>query len=141
MLHDARARVAFACGKLELYEQSVAEVEETFGSKVWEPHVPRRAILQDAMRRGEPPQDLKSHSHYATEVAEIFDTLGGELNAATDNPMVFADSDEIVARLPRTESVLMQRGTLAQAQAFRSRADLRGLHSVIRVKMVPERQP
>jgi hypothetical protein len=27
------------------------------------------------MRRGVPPQDLESHSHYATEIAEIFDAL------------------------------------------------------------------
>lgn len=59
----------------------MAEVEETFGSKVWEPHVPRRAILQDAMRLGEPPQDLQSHSHYATEVAEIFDGLAVRIEA------------------------------------------------------------
>jgi chromosome partitioning protein len=63
------------------HKQSVAEVEETFGSKVWEPHVPRRAILQDAMRRGQPPQDLQSHSHYATEVAEIFDALALRVEA------------------------------------------------------------
>jgi chromosome partitioning protein len=63
------------------HRQSVAEVEETFGSRVWEPHLPRRAILQDAMRRGEPPQDLKSHSHYATEVAEIFDGLAERIEA------------------------------------------------------------
>jgi chromosome partitioning protein len=63
------------------HKQSVAEVEETFGSKVWEPHVPRRAILQDAMRRGVPPQELKSHSHYATEIAEIFDALAGRIEA------------------------------------------------------------
>jgi chromosome partitioning protein len=50
------------------HKQSVAEVEETFGSKVWEPHVPRRAILQDA--------------HYATEVAEIFDGLAVRIEAS-----------------------------------------------------------
>lgn len=68
------------------HKQSVAEVEETFGSKVWEPHVPRRAILQDAMRRGEPPQDLQSHSHYATEVAEIFDGLAVRIEASRVKP-------------------------------------------------------
>jgi chromosome partitioning protein len=68
------------------HKQSVAEVEETFGSKVWEPHVPRRAILQDAMRRGEPPQDLQSHSHYATEVAEIFDGLALRIEASLVKP-------------------------------------------------------
>jgi chromosome partitioning protein len=57
------------------HKRSVAELEDTFGSQLWEPHVPRRAILQDAMRRGVPPQDLESHSHYAVEIAEIFDAL------------------------------------------------------------------
>jgi chromosome partitioning protein len=57
------------------HKRSVAELADTFGSQLWEPHVPRRAILQDAMRRGVPPQDLGSHSHYATEIAEIFDAL------------------------------------------------------------------
>jgi chromosome partitioning protein len=57
------------------HKRSMAELADTFGSQLWEPHVPRRAILQDAMRRGVPPQDLESHSHYATEIAEIFDAL------------------------------------------------------------------
>jgi chromosome partitioning protein len=57
------------------HRNSVAEVEGTFGSTLWQPHIPKRAILQDAMRMGVPPQDLESHSHYATEVAEIFDAL------------------------------------------------------------------
>jgi hypothetical protein len=33
------------------------------------------------MRRGEPPQNLQSHSHYATEVAEIFDALALRVEA------------------------------------------------------------
>ena len=57
------------------HKHSLAELEEIFGAQLWEPHVPKRAILQDAMRRGVPPQDLKSHSHYATEITEIFDAL------------------------------------------------------------------
>jgi chromosome partitioning protein len=57
------------------HKRSVAELADTFGPRLWEPHVPRRAILQDAMRRGVPPQDLESHSHYAAEIAEIFDAL------------------------------------------------------------------
>jgi chromosome partitioning protein len=57
------------------HKHSVAEVEGTFGARVWERHVPKRTILQDAMRLGVPPQSLESHSHYATEVAEIFDAL------------------------------------------------------------------
>jgi chromosome partitioning protein len=61
------------------HRNSVAEVEGTFGSTLWEPHIPKRAILQDAMRLGVPPQDLESHSHYATEIAEIFDALAGRI--------------------------------------------------------------
>ena len=63
------------------HKHSVAELEDTFGSQVLEPHVPKRAILQDAMRRGVPPQDLESHSHYATEIAEIFDALAVRIEA------------------------------------------------------------
>jgi chromosome partitioning protein len=63
------------------HRNSVAEVEGTFGSTLWEPHIPKRAILQDAMRLGVPPQDLESHSHYATEIAEIFDALAGRIEA------------------------------------------------------------
>jgi chromosome partitioning protein len=55
--------------------RSVAELEATFGPRLWEPHVPKRAVLQDAMREGVPPQDLETHSHYASEVAAIFDRL------------------------------------------------------------------
>jgi chromosome partitioning protein len=63
------------------HKHSVAEVEDSFGSQVWEPHIPKRAILQDAMRRGVPPQDLQSHSHYAIEIAEIFDALAVRIEA------------------------------------------------------------
>jgi chromosome partitioning protein len=63
------------------HKHSVAELEQIFGARLWEPHVPKRAILQDAMRRGVPPQDLKSHSHYATEIAEIFDALAVHIEA------------------------------------------------------------
>ena len=63
------------------HKHSVADLEDTFGSQVLEPHVPKRAILQDAMRRGVPPQDLESHSHYATEIAEIFDALAVRIEA------------------------------------------------------------
>ena len=61
------------------HRRSVAELADTFGSQLWEPHVPKRAILQDAMRRGVPPQDLETHSHYATEIAEIFDALAARI--------------------------------------------------------------
>jgi chromosome partitioning protein len=55
------------------HKRSVAELEATFGSRLWTPHIPKRAILQDAMRQGVPPQALTTHSHYASEIAEIFD--------------------------------------------------------------------
>jgi chromosome partitioning protein len=61
------------------HKRSVAELDETLGAHVWEPHVPKRAVLQDAMRRGVPAQDLRSHSHYAVEIAEIFDQLADRL--------------------------------------------------------------
>jgi chromosome partitioning protein len=67
------------------HKRSVAEVEETFGVQVWEPHVPKRAVLQDAMRRGVPAQDLGSHTHYAAEIAEIFDLLADRLEALRAN--------------------------------------------------------
>jgi chromosome partitioning protein len=63
------------------HKNSVAEVEDTFGAQLWEPHIPKRAILQDAMRLGVPPQDLETHSHYATEIAEIFDLLAMRIEA------------------------------------------------------------
>jgi chromosome partitioning protein len=63
------------------HKHSLAELERIFGAQLWEPHVPKRAILQDAMRRGVPPQDLQSHSHYATEIAEIFDALAVHIEA------------------------------------------------------------
>jgi chromosome partitioning protein len=61
------------------HKRSVAEVEQVFGSRVLEPHVPKRAVLQDAMRQGVPPQDLPSH--YADEIAELFDALAEQLEA------------------------------------------------------------
>lgn len=63
------------------HRHGVAELEEMFGSQLWRPHVPKRAILQDAMRQGVPAQDLQSHSHYATEIAEIFDALALRVEA------------------------------------------------------------
>jgi chromosome partitioning protein len=61
------------------HKRSVAEVGQVFGSRVLEPHVPKRAVLQDAMRHGVPPQDLPSH--YADEIAELFDALAEQLEA------------------------------------------------------------
>jgi chromosome partitioning protein len=61
------------------HRRSVAEVEEVFGARVLEPHIPKRAVLQDAMRQGVPPQDLPSH--YADEIAELFDALAEQLEA------------------------------------------------------------
>jgi chromosome partitioning protein len=61
------------------HKRSIAEVEEVFGARVLEPHIPKRAVLQDAMRQGVPPQDLPSH--YADEIAELFDALAEQLEA------------------------------------------------------------
>jgi chromosome partitioning protein len=57
------------------HRRSLAELEANFGPRLWTPHVPKRAILQDAMRQGVPPQDLATHSHYGSEIASIFDQL------------------------------------------------------------------
>ena len=57
------------------HRRSLAELEANFGPRLWTPHIPKRAILQDAMRQGVPPQDLATHSHYAGEIASIFDQL------------------------------------------------------------------
>jgi chromosome partitioning protein len=59
------------------HRRGVAEIQERFGSRVWEPHLPKRAVLQDAMRVGVPPQDLRSH--YAEEISELFDALADRL--------------------------------------------------------------
>jgi len=59
------------------HKRGIAEIEESFGSRVWEPHIPKRAVLQDAMRLGVPPQDLRSH--YADEIAGLFDELADRL--------------------------------------------------------------
>jgi chromosome partitioning protein len=63
------------------HRHSLAELEDSFGPQIWEPHVPKRAILQDAMRRGVPPQDLHTHSHYASEIDTIFDALAKRIEA------------------------------------------------------------
>lgn len=63
------------------HRRSVAELEAVFGPRLWTPHIPKRAILQDAMRQGTPPQDLTTHSHYAGEIASIFDQLLERLSA------------------------------------------------------------
>jgi hypothetical protein len=57
------------------YKRSVAELEADFGPRVWTPYVPKRGILQDAMRLGVPPHDLTTHGKYVTEIGEIFDRL------------------------------------------------------------------
>ena len=61
------------------HRRSVAEVKEVFGGRVLDPQIPKRAVLQDAMRRRVPPQDLPSH--YADEIAELFDALAEQLEA------------------------------------------------------------
>jgi chromosome partitioning protein len=62
------------------HKRGLAEIEELFGSQLLEPYVPKRAVLQDAMRLGMPPQDLRSH--YAEEIAEIFDALADRLTGS-----------------------------------------------------------
>ena len=59
------------------HKRSVAELEDGFGSQVWQPHIPKRAALQDAMRCGVPPQDLRTH--YTDEIVELFDALAQQL--------------------------------------------------------------
>jgi chromosome partitioning protein len=61
------------------HKRSLAEVEQIFGARALGPHIPKRAVLQDAMRQGVPPQDLPSH--YAEEIAELFDALAEQLEA------------------------------------------------------------
>jgi chromosome partitioning protein len=62
------------------HKRGISEVGHVFGPRVLEPHIPKRAVLQEAMRSGVPPQDLPSH--YADEVAELFDALAEQLEAA-----------------------------------------------------------
>jgi chromosome partitioning protein len=61
------------------HKRSVAEVKDVFGARLLEPPIPKRAVLQDAMRQRVPPQDLSSH--YADEIAELFDALAEQLEA------------------------------------------------------------
>ena len=61
------------------HKRSLAEIKQVFGSRVLEPEIPKRAVLQDAMRQGVPPHDLPTH--YAEEVAELFDALAEQLQA------------------------------------------------------------
>jgi chromosome partitioning protein len=61
------------------HRRSLAEIKQVFGSRVLDPPIPKRAVLQDAMRKGVPPQDLPSH--YADEIAHLFDALAGQLEA------------------------------------------------------------
>ena len=62
------------------HKRGISEVEHVFGPRVLEPHIPKRAVLQEAMRSGVPPQDLPSH--YADEIADLFDALAEHLEAA-----------------------------------------------------------
>jgi chromosome partitioning protein len=64
------------------HRRSTAELETVFGRRLWEPYVPKRAVLQDAMREGVPPQVLETQSHYASEISAIFDRLVERLEAA-----------------------------------------------------------
>jgi chromosome partitioning protein len=68
------------------HRRSLDELEANLGPRLWTPHVPKRAIMQDAMRRGVPPQDLTTHSHYAGEIASIFDQLVERLTPLALSP-------------------------------------------------------
>jgi chromosome partitioning protein len=59
------------------HKRSVADLEGRFGAEVWQPYIPKRAVLQDAMRQGVAPQDLRSH--YADEITELFAALAARL--------------------------------------------------------------
>jgi chromosome partitioning protein len=59
------------------HKRSLADLEGRFGSQVWQPYIPKRAVLQDAMRQGVPPQDLRSH--YAEEITDLFGLLAARL--------------------------------------------------------------
>jgi chromosome partitioning protein len=68
------------------HKRSLSEIKQVFGSRVLEPQIPKRAVLQDAMRRHVPPQDLPSH--YADEIADLFDALAEQLEAVPARPFV-----------------------------------------------------
>jgi len=59
------------------HKRTVAELEAAFGDHIWRPHVPRRALMQDAMRRGVPPQELATR--WAAELAELFNALAARI--------------------------------------------------------------
>ena len=62
------------------HKQTAAELEAAFGDRILQPHVPRRALMQDAMRRGVPPQELPTP--WAAEMAELFDALATRIEQA-----------------------------------------------------------
>jgi chromosome partitioning protein len=66
------------------HKRSLSEIKQGFGSRVLEPQIPKRAVLQDAMRRHVPPHDLPSH--YADEIADLFDALADQLEAVPATP-------------------------------------------------------
>lgn len=55
------------------HRRGTAEIEEFYGQYVWQPQIPKRALLLDAMRRGVPPQDAPFHVR--GEVVGLFDEL------------------------------------------------------------------
>jgi chromosome partitioning protein len=62
------------------HDYGLAELHESFGSGIWEPHVPKRVAFQTAMRQGMPPQDIDSP--HGAEIAELFDLLAQRLEPA-----------------------------------------------------------
>ena len=89
------------------HKRGISEVEHVFGPRVLEPHIPKRAVLQQAMRSGVPPQDLPSH--YADEVAELFDALAENLEAAPARR--FAPGPAEPRALPRATPAATSRGS------------------------------
>jgi chromosome partitioning protein len=58
--------------------QRVAELREHLGEEVvWEPFVPRRALIREALGRGEAPQ--RSGGAGAREIAAVFDALAARM--------------------------------------------------------------
>jgi chromosome partitioning protein len=59
------------------HKRCVAEVEGAFRERVWRPHIPKRAVLPEAMRKGVPPQSLRTQ--LAEEMTQLFDELAERL--------------------------------------------------------------
>lgn len=69
------------------HRRSVAQLEGAFGDYIWRPHIPEQEVLQEAMRKGLPPQELRTP--FASEVTSLFDPLVDRLEdsrLATSGP-------------------------------------------------------